>query len=80
MDKYILKDWIIAYGGGRNGKSTFWNTISKILGTYSGNMSADTLTVGCKRNVKPEMAEIKGKRLVIAAELEEGMKDLILQI
>ncbi len=27
----------------------------KILGTYSGNMSADTLTVGCKRNVKPEM-------------------------
>ena len=37
-------------------------------------MSADTLTVGCKRNVKPEMAEIKGKRLVIAAELEEGMR------
>ena len=69
-----LEGLIIAYGGGRNGKSTFWNTISKILGTYSGNMSADTLTVGCKRNVKPEMAEIKGKRLVIAAELEEGMR------
>ena len=37
-------------------------------------MSADALTVGCKRNVKPEMAELKGKRLVIAAELEEGMR------
>lgn len=37
-------------------------------------MSADSLTVGCKRNVKPEMAELKGKRLVIAAELEEGMR------
>lgn len=74
IGKVHLEGLIIAYGGGRNGKSTFWNTISKILGTYSGNMSADTLTVGCKRNVKPEMAEIKGKRLVIASELEEGMR------
>ena len=65
---------IIAYGGGRNGKSTFWNSISKVLGTYSGSMSADALTVGCKRNVKPEVAELKGKRLIIAAELEEGMR------
>lgn len=65
---------IIAYGDGRNGKSTFWNTISKVLGSYSGSISADTLTVGCRRNVKPEMAELKGKRLVIAAELEEGMR------
>ena len=37
-------------------------------------MSADALTVGCKRNVTPEMAELKGKRLIIAAELEEGMR------
>lgn len=65
---------IIAYGEGSNGKSTFWNTIARVLGTYAGSMSADTLTVGCKRNVKPEMAELKGKRLIIAAELEEGMR------
>lgn len=65
---------IIAYGEGRNGKSTFWNVVSKVLGTYSGNMSADMLTVGCRRNVKPELAEAKGKRLLIAAELEEGMR------
>ena len=37
-------------------------------------MSADTLTVGCKRNVKPEMAETRGKRLIIASELEEGVR------
>ena len=65
---------IIAYGDGRNGKSTFWNLISRVLGTYSGAISADTLTVGCKRNVKPELAETKGKRLLIAAELEEGQR------
>lgn len=65
---------IISYGEGRNGKSTFWNTILRVLGTYGGTMSADALTVGCKRNVKPEMAELKGKRLIIASELEEGMR------
>ena len=70
----ILEALVIAYGEGRNGKSTFWNTIARVLGTYSGNMSADTLTVGCKRNVKPELAEAKGKRMIIAAELEEGMR------
>ena len=70
----IVSDEAIAYGEGRNGKSTFWNTLSRVLGTYSGNMSADTLTVGCKRNVKPELAEAKGKRIIIAAELEEGMR------
>ena len=65
---------IIAHGDGRNGKSTFWNVLSRVLGSYAGNISADALTVGCKRNVKPELAETKGKRLLIAAELEEGMR------
>ena len=74
VGKVFLEAMIIAYGDGRNGKSTFWNVIFKVLGSYSGNMSADTLTVGCKRNVKPELAEAKGKRLIIAAELEEGMR------
>ena len=65
---------IIAYGEGRNGKSTFWNVIARVFGSYSGNISADVLTVGNRRNVKPELAEAKGKRLLIAAELEEGMR------
>lgn len=68
------EEMAISYGAGSNGKSTFWNSIAGALGTYSGNISADTLTVGCKRNVKPELAEAKGKRLLIAAELEEGMR------
>ena len=69
-----LEALIISYGEGSNGKSTFWNSVAGALGSYSGNISADTLTVGCKRNVKPEIAEVKGKRLLIAAELEEGMR------
>ena len=73
IGKVYMEALIISYGEGRNGKSTFWNTIARVLGSYSGSISADALTVGCKRNVKPEMAELKGKRLVIAAELE-GMR------
>lgn len=74
IGKVYIEALIIAYGDGRNGKSTFWNVIFKVLGSYSGNMSADALTVNCKRNVKPELAELKGKRLIIAAELQEGMR------
>jgi putative DNA primase/helicase len=74
IGKVYVEALIIAYGEGRNGKSTFWNAISRVLGTYSGNISADILTVGCRRNVKPELAEAKGKRLLIAAEMEEGMR------
>lgn len=65
---------IIAYGGGANGKSTFWNCVARVLGNYSGKISAEALTMNCKRNVKPEMAELKGKRLIIASELEEGTR------
>lgn len=74
IGKVYVEALVIAYGEGRNGKSTFWNTIARVLGTYAGHISADVLTVSNRRNVKPELAEAKGKRLLIAAELEEGMR------
>lgn len=74
VGKVYQEHLIIAYGGGANGKSTFWNTVARVLGTYSGKISAETLTMNCRRNVKPEMAELKGKRLIIASEMEEGMR------
>lgn len=74
IGKVYVEALIIAYGGGRNGKSTFWNSISRVLGLYSGNISANTLKVGCQRNIKPELTEAKGKRLLIAAEMQEGAR------
>lgn len=74
IGKVYQEHMIIAYGGGANGKSTFWNAIFRVLGTYAGKISAEALTMNCKRNVKPEMAELKGKRLIIASEMEEGMR------
>ena len=69
-----LEAVIISYGDGANGKSTFWNTIAWVLGSYAGGISADALTIGCRRNVKPEIAETMRKRLLIAAELEDGVR------
>lgn len=64
----------IPFGGGRNGKSTVCNSIAGVLGSYAGTISADVLTANCRRNPKPEIAELKGKRFLIAGELEEGMR------
>ena len=74
IGKVMVEGMIIAYGDGGNGKSTFWNAIFRTLGLYSGKISADTLTTSCKRNTKPEMAEAKGKRLLIASESQQGAR------
>ena len=70
----LRENLIIAYGEGGNGKSTLFNLLSRVLGDYSGSLSAETLTANCRKNKSPEYAELRGKRLVIAAELEEGMR------
>ena len=64
----------ISFGAGRNGKSTWWNTVGEVMGSYAGVISADILTAECRRNVKPEIAELKGKRFLLASELEEGRR------
>ena len=65
---------IIAYGGGGNGKSTLFNLLAYVLGDYAGSLSAEILTSNCRKNKSPELAELRGRRFVIAAELEEGMR------
>lgn len=68
------EELIIAFGGGSNGKSTFFNLLFRVLGEYSGMLSAETLTTNCRKNKSPEYAELRGKRLIIAAELEEAQR------
>lgn len=72
IGRVYLEALIIAMGNGRNGKSTFFNVIARVFGTYSGNLSADVLTHECHRNAKPELAELRGKRLIIASELKSN--------
>jgi phage/plasmid-associated DNA primase len=75
IGKVFCENLEILYGEGRNGKSTYVNTKMQCLGDYAGTLSAETLTVqGTMRNKNPEYAELRGKRLVVAAELEEGRR------
>ena len=74
IGKVFVENLIIAYGKGHNGKSTLFNVLARVLGGYSGTLSAETLTTNCRKNKSPEYAELRGKRLVIAAELEEGQR------
>jgi P4 family phage/plasmid primase-like protien len=74
VGKVFCENLIIAHGSGGNGKSTFYNAKFLVMGDYAGSLSAETLTVNCRKNKSPEYAELRGKRFVIAAELEEGMR------
>lgn len=68
----FLEAVIICIGTGCNGKSTLWNAIKRVMGSYGGTISSDVLTANCRRNIKPELADLRGKRLIVASELEEG--------
>ena len=64
---------VIAYGGGRNGKSTFFNALSEVLGDYAGSIDINALTTD-RGNKGAALATLRGKRLVIAGELEEHQR------
>lgn len=64
---------IVASGRGRNGKSTFFNALYGVLGTYAGSIDSNVLTTD-RQNRGAALATLRGKRLVIAAELEEHQR------
>lgn len=74
VGKVFSENLHIAYGNGGNGKSSYYNAKYLCLGDYAGKISAEILTANCRNNKKPELADLRGKRLIIAAELDEGMR------
>ncbi|MDO0878782.1 phage/plasmid primase, P4 family [Anoxybacillus gonensis] len=62
------------YGTGRNGKSTFVNTIREIMGDYGKQTNADTFTVRKSERVNNDIAALQGARFVAATESEEGAR------
>jgi len=64
---------VIAHGSGANGKSTVFNTIAAVLGDYAGKIPAEALTTKAK-NIKVDLAELLGKRFILASETEEGQR------
>ncbi len=62
------------YGTGRNGKGVFLNTIVSLLADYAGVASIEALMESHGDRHPTELANLMGKRLVIAQEVEEGGK------
>lgn len=63
------------HGLGANGKSTFINVVQRILGGYQRAIPAASLMVkngGSSGAPNPDIAMLRGKRMVVSSELEEG--------
>lgn len=69
----LFEAMVIAWGSGRNGKSTFFNTLLRVLGDYGGTIDIKVLTTD-RQNKGASLASLRGKRLVIAGELEEHQR------
>ncbi|EEM44069.1 phage/plasmid primase, P4 family [Bacillus cereus] len=63
------------YGSGRNGKSTFINTIKSLLGNYAKQTNSDTfIKKKHDSGVNNDIARLAGARFVSAVESEEGQQ------
>ena len=63
------------YGIGNNGKSTFLDTISDLMGTYASNVQPETIMV--KKNdggANSDIARLKSSRFVTSVEPNEGVR------
>jgi putative DNA primase/helicase len=61
-----------SYGEGANGKGTFWETTSGIIGDYHMPALEGTFTAKPHDHHPTELASLHGARLVTASETEEG--------
>lgn len=61
-------------GGGSNGKSTFVNTIKKIMGDYGLQTNSDTFIKKKSDGANNDIARLASSRFVSAVESEEGEK------
>jgi putative DNA primase/helicase len=62
------------HGGGGNGKSTFLDTVTGILGSYARNAPMETFVSSHADRHPTELAMLRGSRLVTAVETEEGRR------
>lgn len=64
------------YGTGRNGKSTFLDTVRAMMGDYASNAQPETIMVSQKNygGARSDIARLKGARFVTTVEPNEGMR------
>lgn len=62
------------YGLGRNGKSTFAEILKLLFGNYYHKANIELLMIQKNVSVRNDIADLKGKRLVITSEIEQGKR------
>jgi putative DNA primase/helicase len=65
------------HGQGSNGKSTMVEVFTRMLGLYAYRVSSEILMAGRMMNPEapsPVIASMKGSRLVVTSELEDGLR------
>lgn len=65
---------IVLHGIGANGKSTFIEVISSMLGDYAIHMEFETLSLSRQGAIRNDIARLAGARLVTSQEAEMGQK------
>ena len=73
LGKVFTETLLIATGDGGNGKSTFFNTLARVMGDYATSVRPALLMTGNQNN-GAELAALRGVRLALAAETEEGQR------
>jgi len=63
-----------AYGTGANGKSTFINTIVRVLGDYATIADVGTFIASNHERHPTDLAKLHGARLVVAQETDKGRR------
>jgi putative DNA primase/helicase len=66
--------FFICFGQGANGKSTFLNTIRKVLGDYASTTSFGTFDADSRNEYGNDVAALKGRRVVVAIEAEQSKR------
>ena len=64
--------FFMLYGTGANGKSTFLNTILKLMGNYGAQTPMETLLKKRSSGIQNDIACLRGARFVSAVEAPEG--------
>jgi putative DNA primase/helicase len=64
--------FVFAFGTGANGKSTFINTITRILGDYVAVSDMGTFVASKAERHPTDLAKLRGARLVVAQETQKG--------
>ena len=66
--------FFFSWGSGANGKSVFWNTISRCMGDYAANANIDQFIESRNTRHPTEWARLDGVRLILCSETSSNTR------